>query len=257
MLRRRSLALYALTTWPEAATSSAAAVCTPQSSVSWGCDPTLAYALQLAAGQPGLVVDIGAHGGRQIWTALAAGRRVTAVECSVRTYMSLAKSFAGEPNATILHFCAGSSVHTAALHLADDSSSLIANNVAHGYEAHKARAAAKANDGIGHETVLVVPLDAVLLNATAPTALLKVDTQGTEYSVLAGAQELLARDRPVVMFEEEGGFARDGSARRNILQPLGYKCDFHYVRGLGKDFVCSTRLQRVQKPGQGLQLRDS
>jgi hypothetical protein len=76
--------------------------------------------------------------------------------------MSLAKSFAGEPNATILHFCAGSSVHTAALHLADDSSSLIANNVAHGYEAHKARALALRRQNPG---ALVA---AVTLLAVAP-----------------------------------------------------------------------------------------
>lgn len=76
-------------------------------------------------------------------------------------------------------------------------------------------------DGDTHE---VLPLDAFGL---CDVDLIKLDVEGAEAIVLAGAINTLTRDKPVVFFEDNGlGRRLYGDAwvdPRNVLTPLGYR----------------------------------
>jgi len=66
------------------------------------------------------------------------------------------------------------------------------------------------------------PLDAMVAEhgAGRPISLLKIDVEGHELSVLRGAREVLARDRPIILFEVLT--ANDGRACGDLLTSLGY-----------------------------------
>lgn len=57
-----------------------------------------------------------------------------------------------------------------------------------------------------------------------PIGLIKIDVEGHEAAVLAGAGRLLARDRPRLMIEVENRHTADAHRRvQDQLQPLGYR----------------------------------
>jgi hypothetical protein len=64
-------------------------------------------------------------------------------------------------------------------------------------------------------------------------ALIKIDVEGAEHLVLAGALELVRRDRPLLFME--GHSVAWNMAECNILQLLGY----------------SVQLLRLDRPGRG------
>lgn len=64
-----------------------------------------------------------------------------------------------------------------------------------------------ASVGAGDIPVLAVPLDALGLDRLD---FLKVDAEGHEPSVLAGARELIERHRPIIMLEDSGPGAEAG-----------------------------------------------
>ena len=66
---------------------------------------------------------------------------------------------------------------------------------------------------------------------TQPISLLKIDVEGHEPEVLRGAQRVLNRDRPVVLFEVLGGPA--GAACIETLRNCGYDRFFTFRRALG------------------------
>ena len=93
--------------------------------------PLMTCALRLAAGRPGLVLDVGANGGCESNLALMAGRKVIAVECLASAYWELQQEprFRSHQNLTLLHTCAGAVVNITTLYLASDSSSLMASKL--------------------------------------------------------------------------------------------------------------------------------
>ena len=201
-------------------------------------NPDMECALSLAEGKDGIVIDVGANGGTESMLAHRRGRKVYAFECLPSAYMELHVLFRRlYPNVTVIHACAGQHTHIGELHLAQDSSSLSANNVEqapHGSWEHK-----KAmREAVPREPALVQALDGLFHGPAAGSdsareriALVKVDTQGTEHTVLLGMQQLLRRDLPVVQYEDMGilgkayrWFNRTGDARTSLLEPLGYEC---------------------------------
>ena len=84
------------------------------------------------------------------------------------------------------------------LHLAQDSSSLISNNVAEGIERVKANI--QAESGSRTENVVVMPLDRFV---NKEVALMKIDTQGFEYHVVLGLQHTIRKFAPVITYEDE------------------------------------------------------
>ena len=81
-------------------------------------------------------------------------------------------------------------------------------------------------EGAWREVIIQIDtLDSVILPQIAKLDLLKIDTEGFEDQVLAGAEELIARHRPLIYIELAQEYA-DASARAVAwLQSRGYKFD--------------------------------
>ena len=261
---------------------------TPELKRAHACfDPMMEATVKLAENKTGIVLDVGANGGFQSWTAFNLGRRVYAVECLASAYASLLEMFAAvdneqpscsklalkkkiadpnaafectvddsKPSVSVLHACAANETGMARLHLAADSSSLRFHSViVHQAERVKAKAEL-GKTGRSSELELTVRLDSLFLDT--PVAVLKVDTQGTEYGVISGASELLARWRPIVMYEYAKDFGpQAGRAYSSVLAPLGYAC--HRGSGEAKhDVLCATNMDmsQIKRAAGGLHLVD-
>ena len=183
------------------------------------------HGLRLANGKPGIVIDVGANGGTETLLALKANRTVLAVECLSTAYMELQKMFVvHHDRVTLIHMCAGSHIEMKTLHLADDSSSLYASNIAGGKERVKASRRHNRNRG-NKEVVISIPLDSIV---QMPVALIKVDVQGFEGDVLLGSKRLIETYKPVLVYEDTPSFIQS-----KIDLPIGYSC-----RRVGGDQVC-------------------
>jgi FkbM family methyltransferase len=76
-----------------------------------------------------------------------------------------------------------------------------------------------------------VSLDSWVTTLDARVALMKVDVEGHEWQVFRGAQEVLLRDRPLVLFEQ-AGISQDVLT---LLESLGYRSFAYFdvrLRGL-------------------------
>lgn len=175
----------------------------------------------------GVVVDVGANGGCEMNVALGRGRRVIGFECLHSAFQELLPVMAPHPNATLVHACASNRTALSQLHLAMDSSSLIAHNIASGPELRKVRA---PNDT---EPALLIPLDPILSEATV--AAVKIDVQGGEFEVLQGLLDVLKRDLPAIAYEDTQRFEKHGDAGE-LLRGLGYNCVL-----IGGDQLCHAR----------------
>ena len=84
--------------------------------------------------------------------------------------------------------------------------------------------------GASHEQVCVDTLDAVLGNMDIPgrLAAVKIDVEGGEALVLRGAQQAIARFRPVVIFEINPGAARWLGIKPNAAWTLLEGCGYHF-----------------------------
>jgi FkbM family methyltransferase len=149
--------------------------------------------------KPGMVfVDVGANDG--YYTLFAAQRvgpsgRVLAVEPSTRERANLERNIArnGLANVTVVPLALGSSCGMAELHLAQSAHS--GHNTLGRF----------ANDGVQAESVEQVKV--CTLDSLAPGLALdridvmKIDVEGAEASVIAGARDLLAATRPLIVLE--------------------------------------------------------
>ena len=188
--------------------------------------PSMQEGLNLAEGKPGIVVDVGANGGAETILAIRQNRKVLAVECLSEAYTSLVDKLVGIENVTLIHACAGANTEIKTLHLADDSSSLIAKNIASGAERRKAnRPHNRKRKNIEH--VVTVPLDNLV---NEPVALIKIDVQGFESEVLMGAQKILSTYKPFVVYETPTSLF----SRTTVQLPQGYTCHKN-----GGDEVCA------------------
>lgn len=149
--------------------------------------------LKMVAQQSGeheaVVFDVGANTGnysQAVLETFGAGRvRIYAFEPAQAMWARLAERFKGAPNVRVLPFALGEKSATAEL-FAHESlsglSSLHERRLAH----HHLVLAPK-------ETVTVVPLDRFCAdNAINRISLLKLDVEGHEFSVLQGAERMLA-----------------------------------------------------------------
>ena len=200
------------------------------------CDPSMALALELAANRSGIVVDIGANGGRQMHTARGFDRKVIGIECLGSAYLDLQRLFAADQEVRVYHLCAGATLGMTKLYLAADSSSQVEANVQNGHEAKKRQKEMKAGHG-SVEHVLTAPLGEILKGEEA-IAVLKVDVQGAEYDAFEGMRERIGRDLPVIMYEQDTSFIYAKSVFKDFLQELGYKC-VERKQPIGLDYICS------------------
>jgi FkbM family methyltransferase len=180
------------------------------------CDEASMQAgLKLAQNKPGIVLDVGANGGRETTIALEHNREVFAVECLAKAYQLLLNTFGAAKNVTLIHACAGEKTEVKTLHLADDSSSLIEKNVESGKELEKAMRPHNRRRNIEH--VVVVPLDNLV---TKPVALMKIDVQGYESEVIKGARQILSTYKPILVYEA----MTPHFSKTKVDIPAGYTC---------------------------------
>ena len=199
-----------------------------------GCSgeaPQMIKGLRRARHLEGIVIDVGANNGHETRLALAHDRNVIAVECLADAYTALLNEFAKNTKVSVLHVCAGTETSVMTLHLADDSSSLIAENIAHGAELKKAQRSHNIERN-NRETVVVAALD-TLIKKSIKVALIKIDVQGFEPAVLQGASRIIAENLPVLIYEDTPSFSKGGK----ITIPDMYTCET--VRG---DKVCHVPL---------------
>lgn len=144
-------------------------------------------------GFEGLAVDAGAHAGNHtLWLAAVCGLEVAAFE--PLHYDMLARNAQLNPELAIATFDCGL--------------------------AETARTAGDAGKGRvrGAGDIELVPLDRFAFD---DVALIKVDVEGMEPDVLAGAADTIARCRPVIYAEAWDEVAHDRAA--GVLEPMGYR----------------------------------
>jgi FkbM family methyltransferase len=73
------------------------------------------------------------------------------------------------------------------------------------------------------ENVEIVQLDEFLASRLSRVDLLKIDTEGHEGSVIAGARELLRRFRPVVYLELTAEYIESSRRAVSLLKAAGYR----------------------------------
>jgi len=200
-------------------------------------DPRMAFAVDLATNMSGVVLDVGAFGGKQTTTAaIYGGRRVYAFECQMDAVAKL-KGQVPHEGVTIVHACGGSSAKLSKLYKAQDSSSLVKRAVT-AERASRMKVAGWESKGQPiTEDVVVVPLG--LFFQSEQAALIKVDVQGMELEVLRGLQDVIQRDLPVVMYERDNRVTH-GDMRldpfRHLLHKLDYTCPFRTI--MNRDDIC-------------------
>ncbi len=149
----------------------------------------------LAKQHPGAVLDIGANQGlltASIARQLGPSRSLVAFEPVPETANRAAATFAlnGLSNATVLAIGVGDTDEDLQFNIIEGNSDL---------------ATTRAVVGTSKATALTVPcrrLDSLLDNALRePVGLMKIDVEGFEPNVVRGAQSLIARDRPAIVFE--------------------------------------------------------
>ena len=186
-----------------------------------GYDPeSTALFYRLARGAAA-IFDVGAHVG--FFTLLAAhanpAARVCAFEPMARIFKRLEHNVAlnGLKNVRCLCAAVGASEGMAEFYFPDEaepvSSSLRSDMLL----------ASLPTDTVRHVPVAVVTLDAVAeREQIARVGLIKLDTERTEHEVLAGAHEVLTRDRPEIICEvwPDAGNRQQLEA---ILRPLDYR----------------------------------
>jgi len=203
--------------------------------------PQMIDALQFAHHsycRSGLVVDVGANGGKEAMAAVHFGYDVLSVECLVREYSRLADIWKDEEKITLLSGCASNRLGLMTFHQADASSSLHAEAVSGGPEAAKF-----SQDGSKTSRALTFPLDQLIESTYADKRLcvVKIDTQGHELQVMEGMRASIERHRPVVIFEWDTRFGPFVNLTVPWIRSLAYDCAIPVPRKapIGDCSVCN------------------
>lgn len=155
------------------------------------------FAARACGENPGIALDIGAHVGEFSKSLLETGlfARVIAFEPNPVNASALERIAAGNPEFAVVPCAVGAAAGSSTLHCDDNTptGSLL--------EYHPGYVVAGEVKTL---QVPVVTVDGYLASTPAPgipVSLLKVDSQGHDRAVLAGASRTLARDRPIVIAE--------------------------------------------------------
>ena len=195
--------------------------------------------------RPGTVaLDVGAHkGGYTYWLARSVGPqgRVYAFEPQQALARNLRRSF--DPARVIVEHAA----------VSDREGTMTLHVPADGRPSPSASLEMSAASPGCAVDVRVIMLDRYLPTGPAPVSFLKCDVEGHELHVFRGAEQLLRRDRPVLLFECEQRHHRDHSIAEVFayLQQLGYQGSFFgpgRLRPLG-DFRVDTHQRSVKDAG--------
>lgn len=178
--------------------------------------------------KPGMVfVDVGANDGYYTLFAsrrVGPGGRVVSVEPSSRERGHLERNLArnGIGNVEIVPAALGAAAGHADLHLA------------HGVHTGHNTLGRFAHDDVVPARVERVPLetlDAVVTRLALPRVdVIKIDVEGGEANVIAGARAMLAKMRPVLMMEvSDGALQAQGSSEAALLEMLRGKLGYEIL----------------------------
>jgi FkbM family methyltransferase len=175
-----------------------------------------------------VVVDIGANVGELTAVAaecVGASGRVVAFEASPENVERLRHRFADAHNVTVRHAAVSDRAGWLQLHLDSKSD-----------KRHSLYASIVSVPG----TSIVVPAVSLddMRTELAHVDVIKIDAQGAEGRILAGARALLERDHPLVLFELwPTGLQAAGTSAADLfalLDTLGYRCVRLSVKGRQK-----------------------
>jgi FkbM family methyltransferase len=196
--------------------------------------------------KPGMVlVDVGANDG--YYTLFAARRvgpagRVVSVEPSSRERGHLERNLArnGLGNVVVVSSALGASAGVADLHLA------------HGVHTGHNTLGSFAHDDVvpaSVERVTLETLDTVVTRLGLPQVdFIKIDVEGGEANVIAGARTVLASMRPLLMMEiNDGALRAQGSSESSLLATLHGELGYEIL-------VFSTTSGLAERPAKGVPL---
>jgi FkbM family methyltransferase len=168
----------------------------------------------------GLAIDVGANVGVYSYRLKRLGHRVVSFEPDP-AYQERLKSLLG-PDARI---------EAVALSSAGGSGVMRVPNLGEAYGGGRA----SLSDEVVPDDMVSTSYDATLRTLDSydfdDVAFLKIDVEGHEEDVLAGAAKTLERSTPTILIEIEERFNRGGVARvSQNLARLGYKGSFYYKR---------------------------
>ena len=184
--------------------------------------PQMVDALQFAQHSycpSGLVIDVGANGGKEAMAAAYFGYDVLSVECLVSEYSRLAEIWKDNPKITLINGCASNRLGLQTFHLASGSSSLHKEAISDGSERDKA-----SSDGFKTSRTLTFPLDQLVESYAKRLCVLKIDTQGHELMVMEGLRSSIERYRPVIIFEWDPRFGPFVNMTIPWIRSLSYDC---------------------------------
>ena len=160
----------------------------------------------------GVAVDVGANVGNHALFFAAHFAEVLAFEPHPRTHALLALNASLRSNVRCFPFALSDRVGTAMLATPPGNAGMASIEQADG-----------AADSRGAVEVPLRRLDDLAELAGRRVALLKIDVEGHEAAVIRGAQAVLRRDRPAVVFEQLADDIEDGSSPAlDALRGCGY-----------------------------------
>jgi FkbM family methyltransferase len=172
-----------------------------------------------------IMIDVGAHAGKWAVQFADEWNRVLALEPNPVTFRALCDVVVHYGAKNVVPVCAGAGEHTGILPLTvyvDRPSA--ANFVGH----HEWWPDEKI---AGTWPALVLALDVFAKSFEQPVGFIKIDTEGADLSVLLGARELLAAQRPMLLIElhESPGEDRAGEIVK-IITEAGYAQDGQFFQ---------------------------
>ena len=168
----------------------------------------------------GLVVDVGANGGKETNAAAAYGYQVLSVECLKSEFIRLQKMWDSNDMITLLNGCASNTLGLQTFHQAAASSSLHQEAISGGPEYIKAK-----KGGFNVKRTLTFPLDPIVEGyKDTRVCVVKIDTQGHELAVMMGLQSTISKHRPVVLFEYDPRFGPLVNKTVPWMAGLSYDC---------------------------------
>lgn len=201
---------------------------------------------QLRAGDT--VLDIGAHYGYfSLLAAKCVGEegRVVAFEAAPRTFQTLQRNLASRPNCEAYHRAVSDREETLVFYefpnLYSEYNAMDKEQYAgeSWYAAHPPRAV----------RVKSVLLDAFLEKESLRPALMKIDVEGAEDQVLAGAKEFLKENEAHVVMEYVSDLRGNASHRRAEQELRGWNYKPHIISKEGRPVACADVRAHLRETG--------